>query len=201
MCSRLELRVGLLVGLLVGLVGLGAVGCRGRGGALEAPAGAVAFEGRYNAAFDDGITTVPVRMVGRAPGDVLDQRLFGERLGYAHMVVLVEVEEVWERRRPGKAPERFVSVRLGEVLVHELPKKTLPAQTLVVRTGDPLPPDLRGQRLLMFVRWAPGQRPSYRHHLMVVDDEVVALVRAMVRHAQGAGQLGGRRQKSPRKKK
>ena len=178
------------------------VGCRSLGRDLTPPADAPRFQARDAASFNDGLTAVPVRMVGRAPGDVQDQRLFAERLGHASLVVLVEVLSAWERRRPGKPTERYVEVRLGEALLHEVPKRTRAEQTLLVRSEDPLPSDLLGRSFILFVRWAPGERPAFHHHLMSADDDSVALIRAMVRHAEEAGALPrrgrrGRRGGSP----
>lgn len=191
---RRACRVLALVGALVA-----AGACRPTGKELAPPQGAAPFRSREAPAFNDAITVVPVRMVGRAPGDVQDQRLFAERLGYSSLVVMVEVIEAWERRRPGKADERFVEVRLGEPLLHEIPKRTRPEQTLVIRSEDPLPPGLQGRQFILFLRWAPGERPGYHHHLMVANDEVVDLVRAMVRHAEATGNLepprGARRER------
>lgn len=182
--SRRACRALALVCLLVA-----AGGCRPSGKELAPPQGSPPFRSREAPAFNDAITVVPVQMVGRAPGDVQDQRLFAERLGFASLVVLVEVVEAWERRRPGKADERFVEVRLGEPLLHPIPKRTRPEQTLVIRSEDPLPPGLQGRQFILFLRWAPGERPGFHHHLMVADDEVVDLIRAMVRHAEMSGNL------------
>ena len=176
---------------LVAVVGL--AGCRSVGRELTPPADAPRFQAKDAASFNDGLTAVPVRMVGRAPGDVQDQRLFAERLGYASLVVLVEVISAWERRRPGKPTERFVEVRLGEALLHDVPKRTRAEQSLVVRSEDPLPSDILGRSFILFVRWAPGERPGFHHHLMSADEDSVDLIRAMVRHAQEAGTLAPQR--------
>ncbi len=142
----------------------------------------------HAAYFDDGITVTPVVLVGRAPSDVVDQRLFGERLGHADLVAEVTIEDLWERRRGGEV-QRFVEVRLVEALLRELPKRTAETQRLEVVSIDPLPGELRGQRFILFVRWSPGERPPFKHHLMIADDATVEVIRSMVGHAVESGNL------------
>jgi hypothetical protein len=177
-----------LAGLAALSLGLNA--CKPRERQLAPPAGTPAMDPAHVAYFDRGITTTPVVLVGRSPSDVVDQRLFGQRLGYADLVVTATVEESWERRR-GAEIQRFVQVRLGEPLLYELPKKTAETLRLEVVSEDPLG-DLRGETFILFIRWSPGERPPFRHHLMITDLQTIELVRGMVGHAIEAGQLDRR---------
>ncbi|MCA9636902.1 MAG: hypothetical protein KC420_12825 [Myxococcales bacterium] len=171
------------------LLGLGATsGCKPKEVPLAPPAGTPAMDPTHAAYFDDGLTATPVVLVGRAPADVVDQGLFAHRLGHADLVVVVTIEDMWERSR-GKGAQRGVEVELGEVLLGEVPKRTSARQELRVVTQDPLPGELRGQRFILFVRWSPGERPPERHHLMVADDATIEVIEAMVAHATEAGAL------------
>ncbi|MCA9658181.1 MAG: hypothetical protein KC486_07545 [Myxococcales bacterium] len=181
----------LLGGLaLVLSLGFGLGACKPKERPLAPPAGTPAMDVSHVAYFDRGITTAPVVLVGRSPSDVVDQRLFGQRLGYADLVVVATVEESWERRR-GADVRHFVQVRLGEPLLYELPKKTAETLRLEVVSEDPLG-DLRGETFVLFVRWSPGERPPFRHHLMIADQETIELIQGMVGHAIEAGQLDRR---------
>ncbi|MEZ4385562.1 MAG: hypothetical protein R3A79_29865 [Nannocystaceae bacterium] len=173
--------------------------CKPKERPLAPPAGTPAMDPAHIAYYDRGITTTPVVLVGRSPSDVVDQRLFGQRLGYADLVVVATVEESWERRR-GAEVQRYVQVRLGEPLLHEPPKKTAPSLRLEVVSEDPLG-DLRGETFVLFVRWAPGERPPFRHHLMIADRETIELIQGMVGHAIEAGQLDRRAGKRAKKTK
>ena len=51
--------------------------------------------------------------------------------------------------------------------------------------------DLQGAEMVLFVRWAPGERPPFHHHLMPATKDIVAFIRALVRHAKAEGELGG----------
>ncbi len=190
----------LLVGLLL------APGCRNKGEiSLSAPSDAIAWEARYGVAFDDSYTPTPLRMGGRAPNDVLDQRLFNARIGHADLVLEVKVEQVWGRGRYAGRPEQYLDVELDEVLLGELPKRTGNKQLLVLRQDDTLPASLEGERLVMFLRWAPGADPSYRHHLMPKTPELLEQIEAMVAHAEDAGVAvdapSGKRRKRRAKKR
>jgi hypothetical protein len=165
-------------------------GCRhASGGELGAPAGASAWDTRLDQLFDDRFTPTAVELTGRAPGDVLDQRRFSQRLGYANVIVLVTVDQVWSRTLFGGQPQQRVEVSLGRTLRGSLPRKTTPSQVLVLRQAEELPADAVGRVMLMFVAWAPGEIPAYHHHLMPADEKVIELIEAMVRHARKAGKL------------
>lgn len=177
-------------------LGLGLSACKPKERPLAPPAGAPPMDPAHVAYFDRGITTTPVVLVGRSPSDVVDQRLFGQRLGYADLVVVATVEESWERRR-GAEVRHFVQVRLGEPLLNELPKRTADTLRLEVASEDPLG-DLRGETFVLFVRWSPGERPPFRHHLMIADPPTIELIQGMVAHAIEAGQLDRRAGKRKR---
>lgn len=165
-------------------------GCRhSSSGELGAPAGASAWDSRLDQLFDDRFTPTAVELTGRAPGDVLDQRRFSQRLGYANVIVLVTVDQVWSRTLFGGQPQQRVEVTLGRTLRGSLPRKTTPSQVLVLRQAEELPADAVGRVMLMFVAWAPGEIPAYHHHLMPADEKVIELIEAMVRHARKAGKL------------
>ncbi len=159
---------------------------------MAPPAGTAAMEASHAIYFDDGITVTPVVLVGRSPSDVVDQRLFGQRLGYADLIVLVTVEDLWERRRGRKKAQRFLEVRFEEAILGELPKRIAETQRLEAHSVDPLPSELRGQRFILFVRWAPDERPPFHHHLMIADEAAVGVIRAMVSHATESGYLNKR---------
>ena len=182
-------------------IGLSA-GCKPKDVSLAPPAGTPAMEPAHAAYFDDGITVTPVILVGRAPSDVVDQRLFGERLGHADLIAEVTIEDLWERRRGAKV-QRFVEVRIQEPLLRELPKRSAETQRLEVVSIDPLPGELRGQRFILFVRWSPSERPSFKHHLMIADDATVEVIRSMVAHAKESGYLdkGGKKRTRRSKEK
>lgn len=173
--------------------------CRNKAaGELRPPEGAGAWDSRLGQLFDDRFTLAPVELAGRAPGDVLDQRRFIQRLGYANLIVLVTVDQVWSRTLLGGVPQQRAEVTLGRVLRGTLPKKVAPQQTLVFREAEALPLDAVGRVMLLFVRWAPGEAPAYHHHLMVAADDALALIEAMVQHAKAAGQL---KEDVPRKRR
>ncbi|MBL9104977.1 MAG: hypothetical protein JNL82_28790 [Myxococcales bacterium] len=185
--SRRLAALGLTASLLAG-------GCAGKSarGELGAPADATEWDSRLGLVFDDRYTAVPVELTGRAPIDVMDQRRFSQRMGYADLVVLVTVDQVWSRGLHGGDPQQRLDVTLGEVLLGELPKGTELAQVLRIRgnaQADPLPAALIGQVMLLFVRWAPGERPAYHHHVMPADAEAVDWIQSMVRHARAEGKL------------
>ncbi|MFY0532860.1 hypothetical protein [Nannocystis pusilla] len=163
-------------------------GCRhSSNGELGAPAGASAWDTRLDQLFDDRFTPTAIELTGRAPGDVLDQRRFSQRLGYANVIVLVTVDQVWSRTLFGGQPQQRVEVTLGRNLRGSLPRKTTPSQVLVLRQAEELPADAVGRVMLLFVAWAPGEIPAYHHHLMPADEKVIELIEAMVRHARKAG--------------
>jgi hypothetical protein len=191
----------LVVGALA--IGLGAPGCRDRNptGVLKPPSGAPEFEAKYAVAFDDDYTREPINLSGRAPNDVLDQRLFAARLGHAHIVARVTVEQVWGRGRYQGRKDQFLDVMIDEVLMGELPKKTKDEQLLRISGQDPLPGSLQGRSMLLFVRWAPSSVPPYHHHLMPADEDLVAFIEAMVKHAREEGVLDGRGRSRKRRQK
>ncbi len=170
---------------------------------LEPPRDAPPWESAYADAFNDDYTRQSLRLEGRAPHDVLDQQLFAARLGHAHVVALVEVRQVWGRGRYQGSQNQYVTVRIDEVLMGEIPKLTDDEVLIQVDSHDELPGTLQGQSMLMFVRWAPGESPPFHHHLMPADDDIVAFIHAMVEHAQAEGVLdakGGIR-RTPRTKR
>lgn len=172
------------------LVLAAAIGCKAnQTGELQPPAGAAAWDSRLEQLFDDRVTPTPIELTGRAPGDVLDQRRFSQRLGYADVVVLVTVEQVWSRTLLGGRPQQRVEISLGEVLHGKLPRGTAKEQVLQLRDAEELPADAVGRVMLLFLEWAPGESPAYRHHLMQASEPVLALIDAMVRHARAAGKL------------
>lgn len=191
--------------LVVATVALFADGCRNRNptGELQPPRGAPEWENRYAVAFDDAYTREPINLSGRAPNDVLDQRLFAARLGHAHVVALVTVDQVWGRGRYQSDQNQYLDVAFEKTLMGELPKDTDEEQLLRISGEDELPGSLQGQTMVLFVRWAPDERPAYHHHLMPADEEIVTYIDAMVQHAQDEGVLDddGSRSKRKRRKK
>ncbi len=181
-------------------------GCRNRdrSAQLHPPSDAPAWEQRFAVAFDDGYTREPINLTGRAPHDVLDQRLFAARLGHAAIVALVEVEQVWARGRYEGSQDQYLDVAIDRVLLGELPKFVSDEQLVRIVGTEELPGDLQGSQMLMFVRWAPGERPEYHHHLMPADPEAVAYVESLIEHAKAEGVLdddGAIRKRPGRKKK
>lgn len=171
-------------------VSLALAGCaRGGRGELTPPADAPQWDPLFDVVFDDHFTAIPVRLTGRAPGDVIDQKRFAQRLGHADLVALVTVDQVWSRGLYAGAPQQRASVKLGKVLRGELPRGVRDEQVLELRGGDALPAELGGQVMLLFLRWSPGEGAGFHHHLMRADEEVLTLIEAMVRHARAAGQL------------
>jgi hypothetical protein len=158
-------------------------------GSLRAPTSAVAFESRFAVAFDDGYTAAPPKIEGRAPNDIADQRLLHARLGHADLVMLVRVEHIWEKGFKGGAKRQFLEIRLGQVLYGDI-GPAVNGQQLIPVVGESVPAGLEGARLLMFVRWAPGEEPSFHHHLGPAVPEVVDMIHAMVIHARKEGVLG-----------
>ncbi len=168
-------------------------GCVGRvgDGSLQPPRNAPPWEEVLSRGFDDGFTPEPVNLVGRAPHDVLDQRLFIERLGLSNLVLLVTVEQVWARGRRGGGgdEQQHLDVRIEKALLGEVPQDIDAVQTVIVRDDDDLPGSLQGERLVMFLRWAPDHDPPYHHHLMPASDEIVAWIETAVEQAREAGAI------------
>lgn len=190
------------VSLTLGLaLTLGGCSAKVRGD-MTPPAGSAAWDSRFDLVFDDHYTAIPVQMTGRAPGDVIDQKRFAQRLGHADLVVLVTVDQVWSRGLYAGTPQQRASVTLGQVLHGELARGVRSEQVLELRGGDALPAELGGQVMLLFLRWAPGEGAGFHHHLMRADEDVITLIETMVRHARAAGQLKrpGGTKKSRRKK-
>jgi hypothetical protein len=158
-------------------------------GELVPPAGVPAWESRFSQSYDDAYTREPVSLSGRAPNDVLDQRLLASRLGHAAVVALVRVDQVWGRGRYQGRQDQYLDVTIREVLLGELPRKAAPQQLLIVRSRDDLPGSLRGTDMILFLRWAPDEVPAYHHHLVQADEQMVGWVRAMVSHAKVEGVL------------
>jgi hypothetical protein len=156
---------------------------------LSPPRDAPAWESRYAVAFDDSYTPTAVNLQGRAPNDVLDQQLFQARLGHAAIVVLVRVEQVWGKGRYQGRKNQYLEIEVDEVLLGTLPKGTPELLMLEVESSDELPGALKDELMILFLRWDPGADPPYHHHLMPADDELIALIKAMVKHAQAEGVL------------
>lgn len=177
--------------LTLGLGLAASTGCARRSarGDLAPPPDAGAWDAVHDITFDDHYTETPLQLSGRAPGDVVDQRRLAQRLGYADLVLLVIVEQVWSRGLYGSEPRQRLDVKLGKLLLGLLPKGTRDQQVLELRGGEPLPATLTGRVMLLFVRWAPGEGPGYHHHLMPADENVVEWIEAMTRHARKLGKL------------
>jgi len=183
-------------------VSLALVGCARTGrGELTPPASAAQWDTRFDVVFDDHYTAIPVQLTGRAPGDVIDQKRFAQRLGHADLVLLVTVDQVWSRGLHAGTPQQRASVSLGKVLRGELARGVHSEQVLELRGGDALPAELGGQVMLLFLRWAPGEGAGFHHHLMRADEDVLTLIDAMVRHARAAGQMDRPATRSGRRKK
>lgn len=195
--TRPLLRIPLVA--LLGLCLIGSGGCKNRrdkqGGTLSElrpPKDAEPWESRYAVAFDDSYTPTSINLQGRAPNDVLDQQLFQARLGYAAVVALVQVEQVWGRGRYQGRQSQFVEVEVGETLFGTLPKDAPERLMIEVDRSDELPGALKGEIMLLFLHWDSESEPPYHHHLMPADEEVVALIKAMVKHAQDEGVLNAK---------
>lgn|GEM_PF-4884461 len=168
------------------------------------PRDAEPWESRFAVAFDDSYTPTDVNLQGRAPNDVLDQQLFQARLGHAALVILVRVDQVWGKGRYEGRQDQFVELEVGEVLMGSLPKEAPERLMVEVQSIDELPGALRGEVMLLFLRWDEEFAPPYHHHLMPADEELIALIKAMVEHAQGEGVLnadGGESKKGRRGRK
>jgi hypothetical protein len=180
-------------------------GCRARSGPdLAPPPGTPPWESRFRIAFDDGFTRQPITLTGRAPHDVLDQRLFAARLGHGHIVALVQVRQVWGRGRYRGQQDQYVEIEIERVLLGELPRRASDEQVLRVLGVHELPSDMRGKPMLLMLRWAPGESPPYHHHLMPAGKELVEAIEAMVAHAQAEGAIdrrGRARSGTPRKRR
>ena len=184
--------------LLIAALALSAVGgCKNRkkGGTLSEltpPKDAEPWESRYAIAFDDSYTPTAVNMQGRAPNDVLDQNLFQSRLGHANIVMLVRVEQVWGKGRYQGRQDQFLEIEQREELLGSLPKDAPERLMIEVETADELPGALKDEIMLLFLRWDPKSEPPFHHHLMPADEELVALINAMVKHAQEEGVLNAK---------
>ncbi len=190
------LRLPLLILLGLCLVGGGCKNRRVRKGGtlseLQPPKDAEPWESRFAVAFDDSYTPTSINLQGRAPNDVLDQQLFQARLGYAAVVALVQVEQVWGRGRYQGHQAQFAEVEVGELLFGTLPKDAPERLMLEVDSSDELPGALKGEVMLLFLLWDSESEPPYHHHLMPADEDVVALIKAMVKHAQDEGVLNAK---------
>lgn len=179
---------------LIGLVAL-SPGCKHRRdkagyiAELTPPKNAPDWESRFGVAYDDSYTPTSINLQGRAPNDVLDQQLFQSRLGHAALVLLVSIEQVWGKGRFEGRQSQFVEITIDETLLGTLPKDAPEQVMLEVSSIDELPGSLKGETMLLFLRWDLESEPPYHHHLMPADDEVVALINAMVEHAKAEGVL------------
>lgn len=168
---------------------VGACSQGSRTGDLAPPDDAASWENRFGVAFDDAYTRESINLVGRAPHDVLDQRLFAARLGHAAIVARVSVDQVWGRGRHQGDQDQYLDVTIEQVLMGELPKNTNEQQLLPVRANNELSADLQGAQMILFVRWAPGAKPPFHHHLMPSDPALEGYIEALVEHAQDEGAL------------
>jgi hypothetical protein len=197
------MRTGRLAALALSLLLAACAHGRARGD-LAPPAGAAPWDAIYDVTFDDHYTETPLELSGRAPGDVIDQRRLAQRLGYADLVALVTVDQVWSRGLHAGEPSQRLDVTLGRVLVGVLPKGTRMDQVLTLRGGEELPGGLTGRVMLLFLRWAPGEGSGYHHHVMPADENVIAWIEAMARHARALGKLDpiekapGKRKRRPK---
>lgn len=176
--------------LLVLVAAFVVTGCKNRKvktNELSPPGNVETWESRYGVAFDDDYTKHKLNLTGRAPNDVLDQRLFQSRLGHANYVALVRVEQVWGKGRYEGRQHQYLDVELGEVLMGEVNKEADDRQLIKLTSEDDLPGALKGQIMIFFLRWSPGENPPYHHHLMPADPDTVDLIKAMVRHARDEG--------------
>jgi len=178
-------------------VGVAGSGCKNRdkGGGLSEltpPKDARPWESGLAVAYDDAYTPTAINLQGRAPNDVLDQQLFQARLGHADLVMLVRVEQVWGRGRYQGRQDQFLEVEIGDTLLGTLPKDAPERLMLEVDNGDELPGALKGEIMLLFLRWRLEREPPFHHHLMPADEELVALIKAMVKHAQEEGVLNAK---------
>ena len=169
---------------------LALAGCRSRRdatGELHPPRDAREWTSNFAVAFDDSFTPTEVNLTGRAPNDVQDQRLFAARLGHADIVALVRIDQVWGKGRYEGRQDQFVELSMGELLMGQLDKDVNDQQMLMVRSRDELPGTLKGELMILFLRWDPdGERP-FHHHLMPAQTETVSLIKAMVAHAEDEG--------------
>lgn len=173
------------------LTGLALAGCgkQGARGDLAPPDGAAAWDPIYDNTFDDHYNETALQLSGRAPGDVIDQRRLAQRLGFADLVLLVHVDQVWSRGLYAGTANQRLDVTLGRVLLGVLPKGTRKDQVLSLRGGEELPGGLTGRVMLLFLRWAPGEGQGYHHHVMPADEAVIEWIDAMTRHARALGKL------------
>lgn len=176
---------------------LGASGCKNRnkGGTiseLTPPKDAEPWEASLASIFDDSYTPTAVHMQGRAPNDVLDQRLFLSRLGHANIVMLVRVEQVWGKGRYQGRQDQFLEIEQREELLGNLPKDAPERLLIEVESTDELPGELKDEIMLLFLHWDVESEPPFHHHLMPADEELVTLIHAMVKHAQKEGVLNAK---------
>lgn len=195
--------------LLAAVVALSACRSRNQTGELTPPKGAAQFSAEFARDFDDDFTATSIKLQGRAPNDVLDQRLFSRRLGLADVVAVVEVRQVWGKGRYEGRKEQLVDVLFQEVVLGSLSKGTYDEQLLRIDGEDSLGGELQGHKMVLFIKWAPGEQPPFHHHLMPVDPESMAYITAMIKHAQAEGVLNAngevttskRKQKRSRKRR
>ena len=199
------LRVPLVIACLT--LALGG-GCKNRNkdgtlSELAPPKDAEPWRSNLAIAFDDSYTPTSINLQGRAPNDVRDQQLFQARLGHAAIVVLVKVDQIWGKGRYQGRQEQYLEVELGETLMGTLPKDAPERLMLQVDSIDELPGTLRGEIMLLFLAWDSESEPPFHHHLMPANDDVVALINAMVKHAQQEGVLDakGDEKKSKRRRR
>lgn len=181
---------------------LGACGPKNPTGELRPPKDAPEFDTKFLRAFDDDYTAQKIQLSGRAPNDVKDQQLFAARLGYADIVAKCTVAQVWAKGRHQQGrKEQFLDVEIGDVLLGKLPRGTTKEQLLPVASEDDLPGELRGEELLLFVKWAPGEVPPYHHHLMPADEDTLAFIHALIDHAKAEGAIDGSGVQTKRKRR
>lgn len=166
-------------------------GCKARStdGTLTPPDDAVAWQSKWRPAFDDDYTSEAIKLDGRAPHDVRDQRLLALRMGHADLMAQVQVQQVWGKGRYQGRQEQFIEVEIEQYLIGQPLKGTAERQMLKVLAEDELPGSLQGQTLVLFVRWAPGEQPPYHHHLMPMDEATISFMMARIEHAKAEGVL------------
>lgn len=164
-------------------------GCGGRSpGALTPPRDAPTWSAQFDAVFDDDFTGTAVELKGRAANDVRDQQLLAQRLGFSDLVVLGSIRQIYAKRRRGVS-QAFALLEMEEILMGEVLPGTHREQVLPIAADDGLSAKLKDQRVLLFLRWAPGAVPPFHHHLMPAGPTVLAFVRALIEHAKEAGVL------------
>lgn len=167
------------------------LGCKARStdGTLTPPDDAASWESKWRPAFDDDYTAEAIKLDGRAPNDVRDQRLLALRMGHADLVAQVRVQQVWGKGRYQGRQEQYLEIEIEQYLIGQPIKGTAERQIVQVISEDELPGSLQGRSLVLFLRWAPGTQPPYHHHLMPMDEQTIGFMMARIEHAKAEGVL------------